>query len=124
VDARVEAASDLVRASEETDFSLDRDRPRIDRYGRVAPKLIRLGLVRLVQFAALGDASRSAASEGHQVIDVGHVAVYVGRSLAARHADARALIDAGDRVLDAVVVQDQLKRLVTLPKELSPIAAP
>jgi hypothetical protein len=89
----------------------------------VAWKLIRQRLVRLVQLAALGDASCGASGEGHQVVDIGHVAVRVGRSLAARHADTRALIYAGDRVFDAVVVEDQLKRLVTLPEELSPIAA-
>jgi len=75
-----------------------------------------------VELAAFGDASRRAPGEGHEVVDVGDVAVRVGRALAARYADARALIDSRDRVLDAAVVEDQLKCLVTLPEELSPIA--
>jgi len=75
-----------------------------------------------VELAALGDASSSAARERHQVVDVGDVSVRVGGALAARHADPRALIDARDRIFDAAIVEDQLKRLVTLPEELSPIA--
>jgi hypothetical protein len=88
----------------------------------VARELVRLGVVGFVELAALGDASRRASGEGHQVIDVGHVAVRVGRALAARDADARALIDARDRILNVIVVEDQLERLVTLPEELSPIS--
>src|SRR6266568_495047 len=122
VDPRVEASSDFVRAAEESNLSLDRDRPGVDRHGGMPRKLVRLGLVRFVELAAFGDASRRAPGEGHEVVDVGDVAVRVGRALAARYADARALIDSRDRVLDAAVVEDQLKCLVTLPEELSPIA--
>jgi hypothetical protein len=88
----------------------------------MAGKLVRLGLVGFVELAAFGDASGGAPGEGHQVIDIGNVAVGVRGALATRDADARALIDSRDRVLDAAVVEDQLKRLVTLPEELSPIA--
>jgi hypothetical protein len=66
--------------------------------------------------------TRRAPGKGHEVVDIGDVAVRVGRALAAGDADARALIDTRDRILDAAVVEDQLKRLVTLPEELSPIA--
>jgi hypothetical protein len=76
-----------------------------------------------VQLAALGDASRRLSGERQQVVDVRHVGVRVGRALATRDTDAGALIDSGDRVLDAVVVEDQLQRLVPLPEQLSPIAA-
>jgi hypothetical protein len=120
---RVEASGDLVRTSQEPNFSLDRNRPRIDRDGGVPGNLVGLWLVRFVELPALGDAPRGAPGQGHQVIDVGHVAVRVGRALAARNPNARALIDAGDRVLDAAVVEDQLKCLVTLPEKLGPIAA-
>jgi len=90
---RVEASGHLVRAPEETDFSLDRDGSWIDRDRGVARKLVRLGLVRLVEVAALGHAPGRAPRQGYQVIDIGHVAVRVGRALAARDANARALID-------------------------------
>jgi hypothetical protein len=123
VNPRVEPSSDFIRAAEKTDLSLDRYRPRVDADRGVARQLVRLGLVDFMELAALGHASRRASGERHQVVDVGHVAVRVGRAFAARDADARTLIDAGDRVLDVAVVQDQLKRLVTLPEELSPIAA-
>jgi len=76
-----------------------------------------------VELAALGDASSSAARERHQVVDVSDVSIRVGRALATRHADPRALIDARDRIFDAAIVEDQLKRLVTLPEKLGPIAA-
>jgi hypothetical protein len=122
VDPWVELSSHVVREPEKTDLSHDRHRSRIDRDGRVARKLVGLGLVRLVKLAALGDATRRAPGKGHEVVDIGDVAVRVGRALAAGDADARALIDTRDRILDAAVVEDQLKRLVTLPEELSPIA--
>jgi chloramphenicol 3-O-phosphotransferase len=77
-----------------------------------------------MELAALRDAARGAPGEGHEVVDVGHIAVRVGRALAARYADARALIDSGNRIFDATVIEDQLERLVALPEELSPIATP
>src|SRR5439155_27180765 len=123
VDPRVEPSSDLVRPAEKTHFSFDGDRPGVDGHGGMPRQLVRLGLVRVVELAALGDASRRAPSEGHQVIDIGDIAVRIRRALPTRDADARALVDARDRVLDAVVIEDQLERLVTLPEELSPIAA-
>jgi hypothetical protein len=89
----------------------------------VARELVRRRVIRLVELAALGDTPRCPSREGHEVIDVRDVPVRIGRSLAAGDADTRALVDAGDRVLDAPVVEDQLKRLVTLPEKLSPIAA-
>jgi len=85
--------------------------------------LIRFGLVGFVELPALSDAACRPPREGHEVIDVGDVRVRVRGALAARDADAGALIDAGDRVFDAVVVEDQLESLVALPEELSPIAA-
>ncbi|MDQ2915231.1 MAG: hypothetical protein M3T56_18560 [Chloroflexota bacterium] len=121
MDTWVQRSSDLIRAAEETDFSLDRDRPRVDRDRGMAWKLIWFRLVRFVELSALGDAARGAPGEGHEVIDIGHVAVRVVRALAAGDADARALIDARDRILNVIVVEDQLERLVTLPEELSPI---
>jgi hypothetical protein len=124
MDPWVERSCDLVRAAEKADFPLDRHRPWVDRDGGVSRELVWLGLVGFVELAALGDASRRASGEGHQVIDIGDVAIRIRRALAARDSDPRALIDAGDRVLDAVVVEDQLKCLVTLPEELCPIAAP
>jgi hypothetical protein len=123
MDAWVEPSGDLVGPTEKTHLSLDGNRPRIDRDGGRARQLIRLGLVGFVELAALGHASRRTSGEGHQVVDVGHIAVRIGRALAARYADARALIDARNRILDMAIVEDQLKRLVTLPEELSPIAA-
>jgi hypothetical protein len=39
------------------------------------------------------------------------------------HAHTGALIDTGDRVLDPLVVEDELQRLAPLPEELGPIAA-
>jgi hypothetical protein len=87
----------------------------------VPRQLIGLGLVGFVQLAALRDASSRASREGYEVIDVGNVPVRVGRALAARDADARTLVDAGDRILDARVVENELKRLVTLPEELGPV---
>jgi hypothetical protein len=89
----------------------------------VAGKLVRFRFVRFMELAALGDASRRAPRQGHQVVDVGDVPVRVGGALPTRDANARALVDTRDRVFDAAVVEDQLKRLVTLPEELSPIAA-
>jgi hypothetical protein len=77
-----------------------------------------------MKLAALGDAACRAAGERDEIVGVGDVAVRVGRPLAAGDAYARTLIDAADRVLDVVVVEDQLKRLVTLPEELCPVAAP
>jgi len=124
VDAGVKRSSDLVRTAEKAYFSFDRHRPGVDRHGGVSRKLVWLGLVGFVELAALGDASRRASGEGHQVIDIGDVAIRIRRALAACDSDPRPLIDAGDRVLDAVVVEDQLKRLVALPEELCPIAAP
>ena len=85
-------------------------------------QLVWLGLVGFVELAAFGDASRRASGERHEVVDVGDVPVRVRRALAARDADARALIDTRDRVFDVAIVENQLKRLVTLPEELSPIA--
>jgi hypothetical protein len=123
LDARVQGSSHLIRATEQTDLSFDRYRPRIDGDGRRAGKLVRFGLARLVKLSALCDASRRSAGKGEQVIDVRNVGVRVSRALAARHSDAGALINAGDRVLDAVVVEDQLESLVTFPEELSPIAS-
>jgi hypothetical protein len=90
----------------------------------MARHLVRLGLVGFVQLATLGDAPRRPPGEGHEVVDVGDIAVRVGRALSARDAYAGALIYAGDRIFDAVVVEDQLKGFVPLPEELSPIAAP
>jgi hypothetical protein len=87
-------------------------------------KLVRHRLVRLVEVAALRHASRRATGEGHEVVHVGHVAVRVGGALATRDPNARALIDTRDRIFDPAIVEDQLKRLVTLPEELSPIAPP
>jgi hypothetical protein len=75
-----------------------------------------------VELAPLGDASRRAPGKCHEVVDIGHVSIRVRRALAARDADARALIDARDRIFDPAVVEDQLERFVTLPEELSPIA--
>jgi len=123
VDPGVEPSRDLVSPPEQADLSLDRDRARIDGNGRVTRELIRLGLVGFVKLAALRDASRRPSGESHQVVDVRDIRVRVGRALAARHPDTRALIDPRDRVFDASVVEDQLKRLVTFPEELSPIAA-
>ena len=123
VDPRVEPSGDLVRPAEQADLSLDRYGPGINGNGRVTRELIRLGIVGFVKLAALRNASRRPSGEGHQVVDVRDIRVRVGRALAARHPDTRALIDAGDRVFDASVVEDQLKRLETFPEELSPIAA-
>jgi hypothetical protein len=75
-----------------------------------------------VELAAVRDAARRAAREGQHIVGVGHVAVRVGRSLAVRDADAGALVHAGDGVLDLVVIEDKLKRLVTFPEQLSPVA--
>jgi hypothetical protein len=122
VDPGVEPPGDLVRAAEESDLSLDGDRPGIDRDGGVPGQIVRLRVVGFVQLAALGHASRGASGEGHQVVDIGDVAVRVRRALAARHADSGALVDSRDRIFDAAIVEDQLKRLVALPEELSPIA--
>ena len=61
--------------------------------------------------------------EGHDVIAIGHVAVRVGRALSAREADARALVDAADRVLDTAVVEHELERLVPLPEQFREVAA-
>jgi hypothetical protein len=122
VDPRVEPASHLVRTPEKNDLSLDGHRPRVDGHGRVARELVRLGLICFVELATLGDAFRRASGERHEVVDVGNVPVRVRRALAARDADARALIDTRDRIFDVAIVENQLKRLVTLPEELSPIA--
>jgi hypothetical protein len=76
-----------------------------------------------MQLAALRDAPRRTSREGHEVIDVRDIPVRICGALAARHADTGALVDTRDRIFDAPVVEDQLKRLVTLPEKLSPIAA-
>jgi len=122
VDALIESSSDLVGAAEKSDLSLYGDGPGIDRDGGVARKLVRLWLIGVVELATFGDTSCRASSERHEIVDIGHVAVCICRALAAGDTDARALIDSRDRILDATVVEDQLKRLVTLPEELSPIA--
>ena len=90
----------------------------------MARKLVRLRLVGFVELATLRDTSRCPSGERHEVVDIGHVAVCVSGALATGHTDAGALIDSRDRILDTAVVEDQLKRLVTLPEELSPIATP
>jgi hypothetical protein len=59
----------------------------------------------------------------HDVVDVGHVAVRVYRLLPLDDAHAGALIDTGDRVLDALVVEHELQGLVAFPEELGPVAA-
>src|SRR5436305_1896212 len=78
---------------------------------------------RAASVAAFRDATRRAAGEGDEVVDIGHVRIRVGRSLAAGHADAGTLIDPADRVLDVVVVEDELQGLVPLPEKLGPVAA-
>src|SRR5438477_115655 len=123
VDPRVEPSGDLVRPAEQADLSLDRHGPGINGNSRVTRELIRFGLIGIVKLAALSDASRCSSGEGHEVVDVRDIRVCVSRALTARHSDTGALIDAGDGVFDASVVEDQLKRLVTFPEELSPIAA-
>ena len=75
-----------------------------------------------MQVTAVGDAARRAARERQYIVCVGDIAVRVGRPFAARDANARALVDSGDRVLDLVVVEDELQRLVSFPEELCPIA--
>jgi hypothetical protein len=122
VDALIESSSDLVRPAQKSDLSLDRDGPGVDPDRGVARNLIRFGLVGFVELATFRDTSRRASGESHQVVDIGHVSVRVGRALATRDTDAGALIDSRDRILDAAVVEDQLKRLVALPKKLRPIA--
>jgi hypothetical protein len=120
----IEPSGDLVCPADQTNFSLDRDRPGIDRNRRVARELIWFRLVGFVELTALSDTSRRSPGERHEVIDIGDIRIRVCRALTARHPDARALIDAGDRVFDALVVEDQLKGLVTFPEELGPVAAP
>ena len=53
---------------------------------------------------------------------VGHVAVRVHGLLAVNHADPGSLVNTGDRVLDAPIIEHELQRLVPFPEELGPIA--
>ena len=85
---------------------------------------IRFGLGGFVELAAIGDAARGAPGQRDQVVDIGDVPVRIRRALATRDADARTLIHAADRVLDASVVKDELQRLVPFPVELRPVPAP
>ena len=104
------------------DLSLDRHAARVDPYLVRPTHLVRYEARSVVQLAvAVGDAARGAAGESDDVVEIGDVAVGVGRSLAARDADPRSLVDAGDGVLDLVVIEDKLQRLVTFPEELGPV---
>jgi len=76
-----------------------------------------------VKLPAIRDAVRRAARERQHIVAVGDVAVRVCRPLAVRDANAGALVDAGDRVLDLVVIEDELQRLVPFPEELRPVTA-
>ena len=123
LDPGIERPSGLVGSAKQAHLPLDCHVARIDRHGRVARELVGLGRGGLVEVAALGDATGRAAGEGDEVVDIGHVRIRVGRSLAAGHADAGTLIDPADRVLDVVVVEDELQGLVPLPEKLGPVAA-
>ena len=61
-----------------------------------------------MELAAVGDAARGAPGQCDQVVDIRNVPVRIGRALAAGHADARTLIHAADRILDASVIEDEL----------------
>ena len=76
-----------------------------------------------MELAAVRDTACRASRERQHVVGVGHIAVRVGRPFTVRDANARALVDPGDRVLDLVVVEDELQGLVSFPEELRPIAA-
>jgi hypothetical protein len=64
-----------------------------------------------------------AARECDDIVDAGDVPVRIDRALAIDDADAGALIDAGDRVFDATVVEHELQSLVPFPEELREVAA-
>src|SRR5438132_734472 len=102
--------------------SLDGHVAGVDSHRRGARQLIRRRVRCLVELAPLGDPACGPTGEGNEVVDVRDIAVRVGGPLALRDADAGALIDAADGVLDAAVVEDELQRLVPLPIELGPVA--
>src|SRR5438876_1212002 len=71
----------------------------------------------------LSPAARRAARDGHDVVDICDVSVRVQGLVAARDSDAGSLVDAGDRVLDALIVEHELEGLVPFPEQLGPVTA-
>src|SRR5713101_7874670 len=116
-------ARGLVRQAQEGDFPLDGNGPRVDRYRMRSRQVVRNEAGRLMEARSVGHAARRATRDGHDVVDVGHVAVRVDGLLAAHDANAGALIDTGYRVLDALIVEHELQGLVAFPEELGPVAA-
>ena len=122
LDPRVERPGYLVGAAQQADLPLDGHVAGVDSHRRGARQLVRRRVGCLVELAPLGDPPCGSTGKGNEVVDVRDVAVRVGGPLALRDADAGALIDAADGVLDAAVVEDELQRLVPLPVELGPVA--
>jgi len=71
---------------------------------------------------SVGHAARRPSRDRHDVVRVRHVAVRVNRLLAVHHSNAGSLVDTGDRVLDALIVEDELQGFVSFPEELGPVA--
>ena len=119
---RVMLSGDLVGEPQQCDFALHRHGSGVDRDRMWSRKLIGREPRGFVEAGSVGHAAGGAPGDGHDVVNVGHVAVGVDRLLAAHDADAGSLVDAGDRVLDPLIIEDELQRLAPFPEQLGPIA--
>src|SRR5688572_11642962 len=119
---RIVGPGDLVREAQERHFALHRHDSGVDRDRMWSRNVVWHEPGALVEARFVGHAARRTTGDGHDVVRVGHVAVRVHGLLAMDHAYPGALIDTGDRVFDALVVEHELQRLVTFPEQLGPIA--